>query len=165
MVYKSEDVRHAGVPLRLPHAQVNAVVERAQLACTHFDAFRFFTPEAAPLNATQLERADQITIEQPGCLHAGMDLYKWAGKLGPVIPGELLLDAFELARDIREVDMQASPYDVSEYRDANGELLAPIKVESPEGKREYVARQREFTARANLIRERLLTALESAVTA
>ena len=38
-----------------------------------------------------------------------MDVYKWATKLGPVVPGDLLLDCFELAREIRTLDMQASP--------------------------------------------------------
>ena len=57
-------------------------------------------------------RAEQA-LEQPGCLHANMDLYKWAGKLAPFTPGDLLLDCFELARDIRELDMRASPYDLS----------------------------------------------------
>jgi len=97
-----------------------------------------------------------VAREQPGCLHAGMDLYKWAGKLGPLIPGELLLDCFELARDIREVDMRASPYDVSAYRAADGEPLAPIAIETPGGKREYVTLQRAFTRRANALRRRLL---------
>src|SRR5699024_9447591 len=83
----------------------------------------------APLNAEELTRATQVQREQPGCLHAGMDLYKWAGKLGPLIPGDLLLDTFELARDIREVDMQASPYDVSEYVGADGAPLVPIAIE------------------------------------
>ena len=67
-------------------------------------------------------------MEQPGCLHAAMDVYKWATKLGPLVPGDLLLDCFELAREIRRTDMQASPYDVSSYgldagrhRDARGQ--------------------------------------------
>ena len=38
------------LPLRLPQAELNAVVEAQPLACTHWDAVRFFTPEAAPLN-------------------------------------------------------------------------------------------------------------------
>ena len=41
-----------------------------------------------------------------------MDVYKWAVKLGPLVPGELLLDAFELAREIRRLDMEAAPYDL-----------------------------------------------------
>ena len=48
----------------------------------------------------------QVALEQPGCLHAGMDVYKWAYKLTPAIPSELVADAFELARDIRVLDMQ-----------------------------------------------------------
>ena len=34
------------------------------------------------------------------------------------VPGELMLDAFELARDIRELDMRASPYDLTRSRSA-----------------------------------------------
>lgn len=44
-----------------------------------------------------------------------MDVYKWAVKLGPLVPGEILLDAFELARDIRTLDMEASPYDLADW--------------------------------------------------
>lgn len=167
MVYRQQpaDVRHRDTPLRLSNAEIDDVVESHQLACTHFDAFRFFTPAAAPLNAEQLTREGQVEREQPGCLHAGMDLYKWAGKLGPMIPGELLLDTFELARDIREVDMQASPYDVSKYRGASGDPLTPIAIETIQGKREYVARQREFTARANALRHAILEAIAGAPSA
>lgn len=43
-----------------------------------------------------------------------MDLFKWALKLGPLVPGELLLDCFELAKDARRLDMEASPYDCRE---------------------------------------------------
>ena len=57
-----------------------------------------------------------------------MDVYKWATKLGPVVPGDLLLDCFELARDIRTLDMRASPYDVTSYD------LEPIAIETAEGK-------------------------------
>ncbi|WP_412864364.1 hypothetical protein [Cellulomonas sp. 179-A 9B4 NHS] len=79
-----------------------------------------------------------------------MDVYKWCLKLGPAVPGDLLLDAFDLARDIRLVDMRASPYDVRPYG------LDPIAVETPEGKADYVRRQRGFAARANALRTRLL---------
>ena len=46
--------------------------------CSHFDAFRFFTDSARPLNTLQPGRDDRAEFEQPGCLHAGMDLYKHA---------------------------------------------------------------------------------------
>jgi hypothetical protein len=84
-----------------------------------------------------------------------MDLYKWAYKLGPLVPGELLLDCFELARDIRELDMRASPYDLS----ALG--YEPVRIETIEGKVEYVAAQRGFSERAAPLRERLLEVCRS----
>ena len=159
MVYGADDAgRRHGLPLRLGAAGTDAVVEAHPLQCTHFDAFRFFTPAAAPLNTTQLTRETQVASEQPGCLHANMDLYKWAIKLGPATPSELLLDCFELARDVRQADMQASPYDVSGYG------LEAIPVETPEGKSEYAARQREFAARGRPLRERLIAVCDAVLT-
>ncbi|MCZ2811256.1 hypothetical protein O2W15_07370 [Modestobacter sp. VKM Ac-2979] len=78
------------------------------------------------------------------------DLYKWAYKLGPAVPGELLADCFALAADVRELDMRASPYDLT------GHGYAPVAVETPEGKAEYVAAQRGFADRGAVLRERLL---------
>lgn len=160
MVYRQEpdQVRHS-TPMRMAPGEIDAVVESHSLTCTHIDAFRFFTPDATGMNKTRPTRQTQVQDEQPGCLHAGMDLYKWAGKLGPIIPGDLLLDTFELARDIRQVDMQASPYDVSAYTGADGEPLAAIAIETVAGKRDYVARQRQFTIRGNALRQRILDTL------
>jgi hypothetical protein len=149
MVYRQERHRHA-LPLRLGQAGTDAVVEAHPIRCTHYDAFRFFTPEAVRRNRVQPTRAAQVDLEQPGCLHAGMDCHKWAGKLGPAVPGDLALDCFELARDVRLLDMQAAPYDLSSY----GERA--VAVETPEGKAEYVARQRELGARAAVLRSRLI---------
>ncbi len=151
MVYHAEEHRHP-VPLRLGQAGTDAVVENHDLRCTHFDAFRFFTPEAVPRNRTGLSRDTQPLFEQPGCLHAGMDLYRWAMKLGPLVPGELLLDTFELARDIRLLDMQAAPYDLA------GWGVEPVRIETTDGKAEYVRQQRSFTDRGALLRSRLLVA-------
>lgn len=158
MVYQStdEEIRHTGLPLRIGHDATNRVVESHPVSCTHFDAYRFFTPSARPLNKHTLTRAEQINDEQAGCLHAGMDIYKWLTKLGPIIPGALLLDGFELARDIRTVDMQASPYDVSEFG------LPAIAIETPAGKREYARLQRGFTDRGNVLRVRTLEAISAA---
>lgn len=158
MVYRlsPEEVRHRGLPLRLGAHGTDEVVERHPIRCTHIDAFRFFTPDAVPLNEVHPTRETQPDIEQPGCLHAGMDVYKWTMKLGPLVPGELLLDTFELARDIRRVDMQASPYDVSTLG------FDVIPIETPEGKRDYAARQRVFTERANALRDRVLAAVARA---
>jgi hypothetical protein len=149
MVYRQGEHRHP-VPLRLGQDATDAVVEAHELRCTHFDAFRFFTPDAAPRNREMPTRDAQPAMEQPGCLHAGMDLYKWAVKLGPLVPGDLLLDAFELARDIRVLDMRASPYDLADQG------YAPVAIETVEGKTEYIRRQREFADRGQLLRARLL---------
>jgi len=151
MVYRQDEHRHA-VPLRLGQDATDAVVESHELRCTHIDAFRFFTPDAVPLNRFAPTRETQPELEQPGCLHAGMDVYKWAMKLGPLVPGELLLDAFELARDIRLLDMQASPYDMRPWG------AEPVAIETAEGKAEYVRRQRAFAERSNALRGRILTA-------
>lgn len=89
MVYRDRatgrDHRHP-LPLRLGHAGTDRVVESHPVQCSHFDAFRFFTPEAGPLNRLQPTRETQPALEQPGCLHATMDLYKWALKLTPPSP-------------------------------------------------------------------------------
>src|SRR5450830_175195 len=151
MVYRQDDARRRHtLPLRLGRAGTDAVVEAHPLRCSHFDAFRFFTPDAVPRNRVQLTRADQVGSEQPGCLHANMDLTKWSMKLGPAVPGDLLLDCFELAGEIRLLDMQASPYDLSSL----GERA--VAIETREGKAEYVARQREFSGRAASLRTRLI---------
>lgn len=149
MVYRQREHRHP-LPLRLGQEGTDAVVEAHQIRCTHFDAFRFFTPDAVRLNRLQPTRASQVELDQPGCLHAAMDCHKWATKLGPAVPGELALDCFELARDIRLLDMQASPYDLSSYGQP------AVAIETPEGKAEYVARQREFSQRAGRLRARLI---------
>ncbi|MGO3148040.1 MAG: 3-methyladenine DNA glycosylase [Leucobacter sp.] len=164
MVYRltPEQIRHAGLPLRIGHDATDAVVESNPISCSHFDAYRFFTPEAAPFNKLSPTRENQRETEQSACLHAGMDVYKWAGKLGPIIPGDLLLDTFELARDIRVVDMQASPYDVRGFTDHTGAPLEPITIETPEGKRDYAERQRGFAERGNVLRQRVLDAIEVA---
>ncbi|WP_374225348.1 3-methyladenine DNA glycosylase [Micromonospora sp. C95] len=149
MVYRQREHRHP-LPLRLGQRGTDAVVESHQIRCTHFDAYRFFTPDAVELNHLRPTRAGQVDLDQPGCLHASMDCHKWATKLGPAVPGELALDCFELAGEIRLLDMRASPYDFSSYGQP------PVAIETPEGKAEYVARQREFARRAGRLRARLI---------
>lgn len=151
--------RHRQWPLRLGQDGTDAVVEASTLRCTHYDAYRFFTPAAAPRNATAPDVDHRVANEQPACLHAGMDVYKWAYKLGPVVPGDLLLDAYRLARDIRAVDMRASPYDLRELG------YEPIAVETTAGKAAYVAEQRGFADRGRALRRRLTAVVERVVTA
>lgn len=152
MVYRQtpEQVRHNAYPLRFPPEELARIVESSAVCCTHFDAYRFFTDAARPLNRTELTREATWRNEQRGCLHANMDLYKWAFKLAPFTPSELIADCFELARDIREIDMRASPYDLR----ALG--FEPIAIETPAGRAEYERLQREFSARGEPLRERLI---------
>jgi hypothetical protein len=149
MVYRSPDVRHGHVPLRLGPAGTDAVVESMPLRCSHFDAYRFFTEPAAPRNAERLSRESQIASEQPGCVHASMDIYKWAYKLGTLVDSGLVADCLELAATARELDMRASPYDLTGYG------FAPIAVETPTGRAEYVRGQQDVADRAAPLREHL----------
>jgi hypothetical protein len=150
MVYREPNVRHPYVPMRLSRDETDAVVESQPLRCTHYDAFRFFTTAATPRNRLTLARQTTTDHDQPGCVHVTMDLYRHAYKVAPFCPGELLADAFELARSAREVDMRASPYDLSGYG------FPPVRIETREGREEYVELQRELSCRAAPVRERLL---------
>jgi hypothetical protein len=150
MLYQTEDIRHSKTPLRLTPNQIAAVVDGQRLCCTHFDAFRFFTPKAASLNRHQLSRAAAIQFDQPGCIHANMDLYKWAFHFSPFSTSAIVTDCFELARQAREIDMRASPYDLR----ALG--FDPIPIETKAGREEYMAHQRVLSQQSRPLRARLL---------
>jgi hypothetical protein len=159
MVYRQpeSELRHAAYPLRLGQQGTDDVVEAHRITCTHFDAFRFFTTPARSLNVLQPTRETQAELDQPGCLHAAMDCYKWAYKLAPLTPSELVADCFELALDVRQVDMQAAPYDLAVLG------VEPIRIETVEGKQQYVEAQRAFAARAAVLRGRLIDICEQAL--
>jgi hypothetical protein len=159
MVYheRADRVRHRDWPLRLPPDRIAALVDERGVRCSHFDAFRFFTAPARALNVLQPTRERQADLEQPGCLHANMDLYKWAYKLSPLIGSDLVADCFALAREIRALDMRASPYDLA------GLGYPPVRVETPTGRAEYAAAQRGFAERAATLRTRLLTTVDAVV--
>ena len=152
MVYRQtpDEVRHNAWPLRFPPDELAQIVEAQPVRCSHFDAFRFFTEPARPLNKLQPTRAEVPAFEQRGCLHANMDLYKWAFKFAPFTPSELIADCFALARDIREVDMRASPYDFQKLG------FTPIGIETSVGRAEYETHQREFAERSQPLRSRLI---------
>jgi hypothetical protein len=156
MVYRLDPpgVRHASWPLRLGASATDRVVESHRIACSHFDAFRFFTAAARPLNTLDPTSDDRPAFEQPGCLHAGMDLYRHAFRLTPLVCSDLVADCFELARDIRVLDMRASPYDLT------GLGYEPVRVETSAGKAEYVSAQRAFVERGAPLRARLITECE-----
>ena len=155
MVYRQDkfDLRHEYLQLRLGAAGTDKVVEDNRIRCTHFDAFRFYTPDAIPLNEHSPSRETQRELEQPGCLHANMDLYKWAYKLLPALPSELVMECFELSWRIRAMDMKASPYDLADWG------YPAIPIETPQGKAAYVEYQRAFAAEADVLRQRLAAEL------
>lgn len=97
-----------------------------------------------------MTREQQVHSEQPGCLHAAMDLYKWCAKLLPLLDSDILMDAFELAYAARVLDMRASPYDLR----ALG--YEPICIETASGRAEYVRRQAAIAERAAVVRQGLL---------
>ena len=154
MVYRTEDIRHPYLPLRMTPGEIAEFVDSQQIACSHFDAFRFFTKPARPLNHLQPRRDDRMEFEQPGCVHVTMDLYKWSYKIHPWISSELIADAFELAVQARTIDMQASPYDL------RGFGLSPIKIETPEGQSEYSNEQKKLAELAEPVRKKLIRAYE-----
>ena len=161
MVYRlaEDETRHAQWPLRLGPDGTDRVVESHRVACSHFDAYRFFTTPARPLNTLHPGRDDRADFEQPGCLHAGMDLYKHAFRLSPMICSDLVADCFELARDVRVLDMRAAPYDLTGL-EVDGRPFVPVRIETAEGKQEYAAAQRAFAERAAPLRARLLAECE-----
>lgn len=156
MVYRGRQVRHEETAsLRLSQSEIDQVVEQLPIHCSHFDAFRFFAEEARPLNRLQPTLMNRAGQEQPACIHANMDLYKWATKGMPWLGSDLLRRCFELALDARAVDMRASPYDLSDFLDE-----PPIPIETEAGRAEYVRCQRAIAERAAPLRAELATALE-----
>ena len=159
--------KYQELPLRVSQAELNAVVESMPLACTHFDAFRFFTAPATPLNTISPtpSRATQAQLEQPGCVHASMDLFRYSLKLWPWLPAELLADTLELAVAARVLDMRASPYDLSQWQGgAAGSFdLSPVRIETAEGRKLYQREQSRLASWAQPLRARLLREYDSAI--
>jgi hypothetical protein len=79
-----------------------------------------------------------------------MDLYRWAYTAMPWIGSELLWHCFELALELRVLDMQAGPYDLR----ALG--FEPVAVETAAGREEYQRRQRALSERAVPLRAQLI---------
>jgi hypothetical protein len=156
MVYRqsADQVRHQGYELRLSPDELARFVEQQPIVCSHYDAFRFFSPEARPLNTLQPSLETRLQQEQAACLHANMDVYKWCYKLWPWCGSELLGEAFALAGKGRHMDMRASPYALEHLG------YVPIRIETPEGREEYEAEQRVLAEAARPLRQRLLSAAQ-----
>ncbi len=158
MVYQTHltdiDIRHReSAPLRFSKEETDRIVESRPICCSHFDAYRFFTPPAIKLNKIQPTLDKRHEFEQPGCLHTNMDLYKWASKCMPWVGSDLHWQCFQLALKTRELDMRASPYDLTEYG------YTPVKIETPEGRLEYETLQRQITEEAKPLRKSIIDTL------
>ncbi|KAL7566963.1 hypothetical protein ACA910_019894 [Epithemia clementina (nom. ined.)] len=146
----------AHLPLRVDQDIINQVVERKGVHCTHVDALRYFAPAAAPLNhhGFNLQRTDQLRLEQPACVHAHMDLIKISLKLLPFISSATLIKALEVALRARRLDVAASPYDCTAY----GVDIVP--VETNEGRAQYREEQKALMQDAELVRREVLRAYD-----
>jgi hypothetical protein len=160
MVYSGAEVRHREtVPLRLPQEEIDHIVDAHPLCCTHYDAFRFFAPVTQPRNRYLPDLSDREDHEQPGCIHANMDLYKWSFKAMPWIGSDLLWECFLFATRCREVDMRASPYDLGSLG------YDPIRIETEEGRREYEREQLAIASEGKPLRQKVITSLENILAA
>lgn len=151
MVYKLPEasLRHKGYSLRLSVRDLSNFVESQKICCSHYDAYRFFTEEARPLNTLNPLFETRLEMEQGGCVHANMDLYKWAIKLWPWIGADFIAKVFLLALQGRELDMRASPYDLS------SEGYLPLCIETEEGRKQYQKEQQFLAENAIPLRDEL----------
>ena len=130
-----------GLKLRMSQREIDNVVERAPIRCTHFDATWHF-PKSA-LKSCRIKTSPDLRTknEQAGCIHTNLDLFKFSLRLWPFASSELVADALELAIRARELDMRASPYDLSSISDFT-ELgrdfdLTPVLIETESGRAEF----------------------------
>lgn len=160
MVYQGHDIRHRGsTTLRLPQEQIDHLVSSRTITCSHFDAYRFFSPSAIELNKLSPTLNSRQEHEQCGCLHTNMDLYKWASKCMPWVGSDLHWQCFQLALKARELDMRASPYDLSAYG------YDPVTIETREGRAEYESLQREISRQSAPLRQRIIDTLSQVIEA
>jgi hypothetical protein len=160
MVFTGADIRHReSAPLRLPQEEIDALVASRPLTCSHFDAFRFFAPGAIAFNKLSPSLHSREDHEQPGCIHANMDLYKWAYKSSPWISSELLKETLFFAIEAREIDMRAAPYDLSAWG------YPPIKIETAAGRREYEGEQHALYLKGLSLREKVMNSLATILAA
>mmetsp|Transcript_17449 Transcript_17449/g.28174 ORF Transcript_17449/g.28174 Transcript_17449/m.28174 type:complete len:315 (+) Transcript_17449:174-1118(+) len=162
MVYASSEsskFQSEVMDFRVSQREINELVVSKGVNCTHFDAYRFFSPDAFDFSKhghlmKTCDRATGQQLENPACIHTAMDTFKVAYKFYPLINSELLLESLELSIDARRIDVRASPYDPSKFG------LEPIKVETVDGRREYQIAQRNLLDRSQRLRGKLLKALD-----
>lgn len=158
MVFRGNEIRHReSTPMRLSQEEIDDIVSSRSITCSHFDAYRFFSPDALAYNKLKPTLDSRPEYEQPGCLHTNMDLYKWASKCMPWVGSTLLWKCFQLALKARELDMRASPYDLSSYG------YSPVKIETAGGRAEYETQQHEISHLAKPLRQQLIHTLSQVI--
>ncbi|MFT7520935.1 MAG: hypothetical protein ACI9MC_003086 [Kiritimatiellia bacterium] len=146
------ELMHPTFELRVSRDQIAEQLHRTGLRCTHYDAFRFFSDSGKALNEHALSAQHMLLLEQPGCVHTNMDLYRWAWKLAPWVASEIVGEAFELACEARRFDSAMSPYDLR----STG--VQPLCIETDEGRKAYVAAQVRIWEAGVPVRQRLIDA-------
>lgn len=163
MVYRGDEkgeIRHAEqLPLRLGQEATDAFVRSQPIACSHSDAFRFFSEQAKPFNRIQPRKDTRIENEQCGCLHTNMDLYKLCGQCMPWMGSDLMWRCFEFAIEARTLDMRASPYDCSSLG------FDPVPIETAAGRAEYERLQRRLHEQAQPLRKEMIDCLKEVLQA
>ena len=149
MVYRTESIRHGQWPLRVTSRQISEIVESLGPRCTHYDAFRFFSAggasfEQVPTDTPHGRRAGATGL--PARKHGSLQVGFQAGAFYRFRVGRGLFRTRD-AKFARST-CSASPYDFT----ALGYF--PVKIETPEGRAEYEAKQREFALYAAPLRER-----------
>ena len=143
--------------MRVSRQVINETVERKGVHCTHVDALKYFAEAASPLNhfGGHPPRVAQLSLEQPACVHAQMDLIKMSLRLQPFLDASLLCECLQVGLEARRLDVAASPYDALELAG-----LEPVRVETPEGRAQYRQVQSQLMKRAAPVRRRLLRAYQ-----
>ena len=86
-------------PLRLSPAETDEVVDAHQIRCTHYDAFPVLSPRRRPRETLQPNRDSQSSARAARVSARRDGRLQMVFKLGATgVPGELTLDAFDLAR-------------------------------------------------------------------
>ena len=153
MVYRPPDAdpaRRLAAAARARPAPTT-VVESHRIACSHFDAFRFFTDAGAAAQHAVARPRRPARLEQPGCLHAG------DGPLQARLPADARWSAPTWSPTASSspgtsarLDMRASPYDLADLG------FEPVRIETAGGKQEYAAAQRGSPSGAAPLRDRLV---------
>jgi hypothetical protein len=105
-----------------------------------------------PISVHKNRSSEKLQWEQPACVHAQMNFLQYATRfLQPFVNASLFRDILALlCLDARRLDVAASRYDTTRYG------LAPVPVETPDGRTLYRKRQTDLTERAQLLRQHLL---------